>query len=138
MTPQELLENYNNENQTIEFVVNAILNGEYTILPDIIAHGKVLKIHFNGDLIEEGYEQGFLVLTPNSGIKKHKHINDIEMYTLLHGTLSIDGIICNKNICLIDEKHGIDTVTELTIIKTLKVNKRLLQQKINVLRIPIK
>ena len=139
MTPQELLETLDDEKQTIEFVVNAILNGEYTTLPDTIANGKVLKILYNGDLkSEEGYEQGFLVLTPNSSIKKHKHINDVEMYTLLYGILSVDGNICDKNICLIDEEHCIDEVTTITIIKTLKVSKRLLQQKINVLRIPIK
>ncbi len=138
MTPQELLETLDDEKQTIEFVVNAILTGKYTVLPDTISNGKVLKIHYNGDLSEEGYEQGFLVLTPNSCIKKHKHTNDIEMYTLLHGTLSVDGNISDKNICLIDEEHCIDEVTTITIIKTLKVSKDLLEQKRNVLRIPIK
>ena len=138
MTPQELLETLDDEKQTIEFVVNAILNGEYTALPDTIAQGKVLKIHYNGDLSEEGYERGFLLLTPNSGIKKHKHINDIEKYTLLTGTLSIDGAICDENVCLIDEEHCIDKVQTITIIKTLKVSKELLNQKRNVLRIPIK
>ena len=50
---QELLETLDDEKQTIEFVVNAILNGEYTTLPDTIANGKVLKILYNGDLKSE-------------------------------------------------------------------------------------
>lgn len=137
MAPLELLETLDDENQTAEYVLKKILKREFSILPDTIAQGKVLKIHYNGDLSEEGYEQGFLVLTPNSGIKKHKHINDIEKYTLLTGILSIDGAICDENVCLIDEEHCIDEVQTITIIKTLKVSKELLNQKRNVLRIPI-
>ncbi len=135
MTPQELLERLNDDNQTLQYALKQILKRNFTVLPDTIANGKVLKIHYEGDLnSEEGYEKGFLVLTPNSGIKTHKHTNDIEMYTLLLGTLSVDGIKCDNNICLIDEEHGIDCVDEITIIKTLKLSEKKIKSKRRILR----
>ena len=130
MSAEQLFEKLEDENQNIQYAINKIFAGEYQILPDSIAYGKVLKIHYKGDLnSQEGFELGFLILTPNSGIKKHKHINDIEKYQVIYGTLSIEGINSLENVCLIEEEHCIDKVTQLTIIKTIKINKKLLNEK---------
>ena len=118
-----------NEEQEIQYVLNQITNKNYTILPDTIAIGTVLKIHIEGNLEKEGYEKGYLLLTPNSGIIKHKHINDIEIYKCLKGNLSIKNKTTNEDICLIGEEHNIDRVKELTIIKTLKIQKKIKKQK---------
>jgi len=98
-------------------------------LPDTIASGIVLKIHCEGNLEVDGYENGFLVLTPGSEIKEHTHINDIEKYIVLTGKLSVRNEEMNENLCFIGERHNIDKVYELTVIKTLKISKKLLDDK---------
>ena len=123
---KNLLNNYEDKNQNLEYVFKQIQARNYTVLPDTIATGIVLKIHYEGYLEEEGYEKGFLVLTPNSEIKEHTHINDIEKYTILTGNLSVNNEKTNDNICLIGEKHNINRVNELTVIKTLKIDKKLI------------
>lgn len=123
---KNLLNNYEDKNQNLEYVFKQIQARNYTVLPDTIATGIVLKIHYEGYLEEEGYEKGFLVLTPNSKIKEHTHINDIEKYTILTGNLSVNNEKTNENICLIGEKHNINRVNELTVIKTLKIDKKLI------------
>lgn len=123
---KNLLNNYEDKNQNLEYVFKQIQARNYTVLPDTIATGIVLKIHYEGYLEEEGYEKGFLVLTPNSEIKEHTHINDIEKYTILTGNLSVNNEKTNENICLIGEKHNINRVNELTVIKTLKIDKKLI------------
>ena len=70
----------------IRYVYNQLINGNYKILPDGIAIGKVRKITFDGNLIEDGYERGFLYIEKNAGIKEHTHTNDIERYNALSGT----------------------------------------------------
>ena len=117
------------EEREIQYVFEQIINKNYTILPETIAIGTVLKITLEGDLDKNGYEKGYLVLTPNSGILEHQHINDIEKYTKLTGTMSVKNKTTSENICLIGEKHNIDKVKELTIIKTLKINKKIKKQK---------
>lgn len=123
---KNLLNNYEDKNQNLEYVFKQIQARNYTVLPDTIATGIVLKIHYEGYLEEEGYEKGFLVLTPNSEIKEHTHINDMEKYTILTGNLSVNNEKTNENICLIGEKHNINRVNELTVIKTLKIDKKLI------------
>lgn len=126
---KELIKKLEDENQNLQYVFEQIINKNYTILPETIAQGIVLKIHYEGNLENDGYEKGFLVLTPNSEIKEHTHINDIEKYTNLTGKLSVKNKLTNENICLINEKHNIDKVQELTIIKTLKLSKELIKEK---------
>lgn len=99
-------------------------------LPDTIANGIVYKLGYDGNLAEDGYEKGFLILTKGSGIKKHRHLNDIEKYVLLSGILSVDGKQSSSNICLLGNEHNIDTVTETTIIKTLKISKDMIYDKL--------
>lgn len=117
------------EEREIQYVFEQIINKNYTILPDTIAIGTVLKITFEGSLEEDGYEKGYLVLTPNSGILEHKHTDNIETYTCLTGRLSVKNKPTKENTCLIGKKHNIDIVKELTIIKTLKINKKIKKQK---------
>ena len=83
----------------IEEIKEKINNNEYSLVPDKIAIGEVIKIHIKGDLNIDGYETGYLYLRPNTGIKEHEHINDIERYKLITGTLKVQGINTNLNIC---------------------------------------
>lgn len=109
-----------------EIIKNKISKKEYIILDSNIAEGLVFKITENGSLTTDGYEIGYLYLKTGSSIKKHKHINDIERYELIKGNLSIDSKKANTNICLFNESHCIDKVTEDTYIKTCKINKNIL------------
>ena len=112
------------EEKEIQYVLEQMAKDNYTVLPDTIAIGTVLKITEEGSLEEDGYEKGYLVLTPSSGILEHKHTDDIETYTCLTGRLSIKNKIEKENTCFIGKKHSIDIVKELTIIKTLKIKKK--------------
>lgn len=107
----------------IEEIKEKINNNEYSLVPDKIAIGEVIKIHIKGDLNIDGYETGYLYLRPNTGIKEHEHINDIERYKLITGTLKVQGINTNLNICNINKKHNIDIVDIETIIEYTKINK---------------
>lgn len=107
----------------IEEIKEKINNNEYSLVPDKIAIGEVIKIHIKGDLNIDGYETGYLYLRPNTGIKEHEHINDIERYKLIIGTLKVQGINTNLNICNINKKHNIDIVDIETIIEYTKINK---------------
>ena len=107
----------------IEYVMEKIKKGEFTILPDYIAIGKVYKISNFGVLEQDGIESGFLFIPKGSGIKEHYHVNDIEFYNLVCGSLSVCGKEQDSNICLIGQKHNIDIVDENTIIETKKISK---------------
>lgn len=121
-----LFKNYQDDEQNLGFVYEQINNRNFTILPSSIATGPVFKITYDGNLEEDLYERGFLVIPKGSSINSHLHTSDIEQYTLLTGTLSINGVSMNINECLIGESHSIDPVPELTIIKTIKIsNKKL-------------
>ena len=56
----------------IEEIKEKINNNEYSLVPDKIAIGEVIKIHIKGDLNIDGYETGYLYLRPNTGIKEHE------------------------------------------------------------------
>lgn len=104
-----------------------IENKEYTILPESIAIGTVYKILIHGNLDQDGYEIGYLYLPKGSGIKEHFHINDIELYSLIKGTLKVNNIEMDNNICVLNEKHSIDIVPTDTIIRTFKISKKYLE-----------
>ena len=119
---------YQANEQNLNFVFEQINNRNFTILPSSIATGPVFKITYDGDLEEDLYERGFLVIPKGSSINSHLHTSDIEQYTLLTGNLSINSVSMNVNECLIGECHSIDPVSELTIIKTIKISNKLINQ----------
>ncbi len=97
--------------------------GEYeeiSILPTTIATGKVLKIRVSGNIEETNYESGYLVLPKGSSIKNHKHIKDREIYTLIMGSLYMNGRLVDVDFCEINGSHQIDKCKELTIIRYQK------------------
>ena len=112
----------NNKNEEIKYVYQQLETGNYTLLPNNIAIGKVYKIPYYGNLVTDGLEIGYLYLEKNSGIKEHPHIDNIERYQLLQGTLAVAGEKCTQNICFLNQKHSIDPVSEPTIIQTCKIN----------------
>ena len=119
------------ENQELDYVFEQIENGCYTILPNNIATGKVFKIKYDGNLDKDGYERGFLVLPIGSGIKEHTHTKDIEQYMIISGGLSINGENMLLNECFIGDSHSIDAVSDLTIIRTIKISKELYEEYCN-------
>lgn len=116
---------------TISFANKAIEDGNYTVLPDSIAIGNVYKVSYEGNLLVDGFEKGFLFIPKGSGIKEHEHRDDIEQYTLISGELKIDGEDMHVNRCMIGEKHKIDPVSVNTAVKTLKISKKLIEENIN-------
>lgn len=115
--------------QKLEFIKEQIENNNYIVLPDTISINTVYKINYTGNLNYDGYELGFLFIPNGSGIKEHTHLNDIEQYKLLSGSLSVKGIISNSNQCLISDSHNIDVVNEDTFIETYKINKQFISEK---------
>lgn len=111
-----------------QYIKDKISNGDYTLLPDTLAIGKVYKIHKLGDLNKEGYEVGYLYLPKSSGIKEHKHTNDIERYKLISGVLRVFNFPSTNNICPLNHVHCIDPVPEDTIIETCKISKTYLNK----------
>ena len=112
------------ESKELKYVFEQLIKRNYTVLPETISEGIVLKIHLEGNLETDGYEKGYLVLTPNSGILEHTHTNDIEKYINLSGIMSIKNKQEKENICEIGKTHNIDKTQELTIIKTIKISKK--------------
>lgn len=47
------------EEKEIQYVLEQMAKDNYTVLPDTIAIGTVLKITFEGSLEEDGYEKGY-------------------------------------------------------------------------------
>lgn len=125
---KNLFDKYNDEQHDILFVLEQLETENYMVLPDTIAIGKVLKVIYDGNLETDGYERGYLILPYGSGIKEHTHENDIEQYSVLIGVLSINGENRLINECFIGDKHLIDPVPDFTIIKTIKISKRLLDE----------
>lgn len=107
----------------VEYVRDKVKAGEFTVLPETIAIGKVYKISRGDSLKKNGIENGFLFIPKGSGIKEHRHTDDIEFYTLVCGSLSVCGKKQDLNVCLIGDKHNIDVVDEDTIIETKKISK---------------
>lgn len=108
------------------YVKNRIENDKFTILPNELTKGNVIKIKGFGSLNIEGYEHGFLYLPKGSSVKFHEHINEIEMYKLNSGDKN--ALNSNCEICLLDTSHGINTVECDTIIETFKLNKNIIEQ----------
>lgn len=124
----DFFKSYQDNKQDLNFVFEQINNRNFKMLPDTLASGPVFKITYDGDLEKDLYERGFLVIPKGSSINEHLHTSDIEQYTLLTGNLSINGVSMNVNECLIGESHSIDPVSELTIIKTIKISNKLMNQ----------
>ena len=64
-------------------------------------------------------------------VKYHPHNNDLEVYRLLQGVLSIDNKEMEINICGQNGEHGIDIVPTDTIIETCKMNELFLGESID-------
>ena len=109
--------------KNLDFIKEQIQAGDYTILPESIAIGTAYKIPSFGSLEKDGIELGYLYLPKGSGIKSHQHINDIEQYRLLFGTLRVNSIDTTSNVCLLGKWHDIACVEEDTIVRTCKVSK---------------
>lgn len=107
----------------ITYVNTCLNNGIYQLLPNTIARGEVYKIPFMGDIDTYGYEVGYLYLPKGSSIKLHYHIDNIERYLLICGTLSVNGNNVDHNICTLNKGHNIDEVLEDTIIQYCKIDK---------------
>lgn len=119
--------------EKISFIMNALKEGTYTTLPDTLTTGEglVYKISLSGSLSENGIERGFLYIPAGSGVKYHPHNNDLEVYRLLQGVLSIDNKEMEINICGQNGEHGIDIVPTDTIIETCKMNELFLGESID-------
>ena len=74
-----------------------------------------------------------------SKIKTHPHTNTFEIYRRLYGGMKVIGMPdeiqeqlplystpYDYNICTINSTHGLDTVSSLSIIETLKIDRDLL------------
>lgn len=109
-------------NDEIKYVYSKLREGNYEILSNDIAIGKVYKITSYGDLEKDGFELGYLYLKKGSGIREHYHEDNIERYQLLYGTLTVSGEACTQNICLLHQKHSIQPVCTDTIVQTFKIN----------------
>lgn len=112
--------------EKLKFIYFALTNKDYEKLGDNISEGNVFKIHFRGNLEEDNFEKGFLFIPKGSSIKKHTHTNDVELYRLITGELSVSGEKMNDNMCFIGESHNIDKVSRDTFIETFKVSKKYL------------
>lgn len=62
-----------------------------SIVPNSLSIGLVYKIALEGSLEQDGYEKAILFIPTGSGIKRHIHNNEIEIYKPIQGTLVIDG-----------------------------------------------
>ena len=123
---KRLLDIYDDDKCEIDFVREQIVRGNYTMLNNSVSIGNVYKVIYEGDLKSCGYEKAYLYLPTGTGIKEHIHTEDIEKYTLIYGIMSFNNECNITNECLIGCSHGVDIVDEDTIIKTLKINKRMI------------
>lgn len=115
----------------VRFVLNEIKNGKFEILPENISIGPVYKIKSSGSLDIDGIERGFLFIPTGSGIKYHFHNKDLEVYRLIMGNLKVYGNSTSVNICGFGAFHGIDVVSEDTIVETCKMNDIFLKQPLD-------
>lgn len=114
--------------QKLKYISMSLMNGNYSLLGNTISEGKVFKIPFRGNLEEDMFEKGFLFIPKGSSIKMHKHINDIELYLLIRGDLSVKGQEVSENMCFLGEEHNIDPVSSDTFIETFKISKKYLDK----------
>ncbi len=108
------------------YVRERISDSKYELLSSDKANGDVYKITGFGSLDSNGYEHGFLYLKSGSSILEHLHKNDIEIYRYISG----DKI--NDNICLLGNRHKIDSVKGDTIIETFKLNKNIINMDFDI------
>lgn len=111
-----------NSDFKILYVMNALRDGDYEILPASISEGTVYKIKYKGSLDVEGIERGFLYIPEGSAVKGHSHNKDLEFYKLVSGFMSVEGVPAEINICGFGYSHGIDLVPVDTIVETCKMN----------------
>ena len=112
--------------EKLKYIAFALSHDDYQMLGDNISEGNVFKVHFRGNLEKDNFEKGFLFIPKGSSIKKHTHTNDVELYRLITGELSVFGKKMNDNMCFIGESHNIDKVSRDTFIETFKVSKKYL------------
>ena len=114
--------------ERLEYIAMELQRRNYKILDDSISQGNVYKISFRGNLDVNMFEHSFLYLPKGSSIKTHKHTEDIELYLLIRGSLSVFGEKVNENMCFLGEEHNIDPVEEDTFIETFKLSKKYLEK----------
>ena len=66
---------------------------------------------------------------PNSSITDHMHNDDIEIYSCIDGSMSVNNIQQDVDIVGIGENHNIDEVKTLSIIETYKIAKEKLNEE---------
>lgn len=120
-----------NSDFKILYVMNALKNGDYEILPASISEGRVYKIRYKGSLDGEGIERGFLYIPKNSAVRGHSHNKDLEFYKLVSGFMSVEGVPAEINICGFGYSHGIDAVPVDTIVETCKMNELFLGETLD-------
>lgn len=108
-------------NEKMEYIDYKLSKMRYNFLNDSVAFGTVCKIQSHGSLNNDGYAREFLYLTPYSGIKKHKHIDDIEIYHALSGVIKVNDEYTDSYLVGMDQNHGIDEVNNLSIVETYKI-----------------
>lgn len=105
----------------LEYILEQISKGNFTMLPDTIAINNVYKIKGFGNLDSDGYKIAYLVIPKGSGIVLHEHISYIERYKLLLGDLNVNNEFVPYNICLLGGMHNINPTNQLTVIQTCKL-----------------
>ena len=126
----KLIDEFNDNSAGMDYIKEKIAKGEITTLPSHLAKGVVYKISYEGNLLVDGYEKGFLFIPVGSGIRNHKHTNEIEQYTCLCGELVINGEKVKENRCFLNETHSIDVTNVNTAVRTLKISKKLIYDRI--------
>ncbi len=129
-TANELLDLYHDDFSDIIFIMNQIDYDNYQLLPrKVVNDMDIFKIVYEGDLKEAGYEKCFLYLPPHSSIRLHTHINDVEEYSVVQGTLNVNGVECSISRCLLGESHCVNSSNKPIIIKTIKISRELIEKE---------
>ncbi len=113
----------------IDYVKYRMENFRYSVLPNDISTGTVCKVPSHGFLKRDGWAREFLYMMPNSSITDHMHNDDIEIYSCIDGSMSVNNIQQDVDIVGIGENHNIDEVKTLSIIETYKIAKEKLNEE---------
>lgn len=128
----DLLDLYHDNFVDIPYIMSQLDYDNYQLLPrKVVKDIDIYKIAYEGDLKKDGYEKCFLYLPPYSSIKLHTHTNDVEEYTVLQGTLNVNGVECSTSRCLLGESHCVNSSNKPIIIKTLKISRDLIEKEYN-------
>ena len=131
-TANELLDLYHDDGKNLKYIVDQIHLGNYKELSMKMTNDfLVYKVVYEGDLMRDGYEKAYLYMFPGASIKLHTHINDAEEYTLMQGTLNVNGVECTTNRCLLGESHCVNSSNKPIIIKTIKISRELIEKEYN-------